>query len=74
MAGSRPASAGFAVFWLNVEITAVMNTKDETAAFAKAVFEGMTSLLGPTHEDSYVLTHAADGDAYGYGGRTRNAR
>jgi len=40
----------------------------------KAVLEGMGTLLGPIHEESYVLIHAADGDAYGYDGRTQNGR
>lgn len=74
IAGSRPADAGLAAFWLDIKITAGTNTKDDTAAFVKAVFGGMTNLLGPTHEESYVLAHAADGDAYGYGGRTQSAR
>lgn len=74
IAGKRPAEAGLAAFWLDIKITAGINTKAETAGFVKAVFEGMGTLLGPIHEESYVLIHAADGDAYGYGGRTQNAR
>ncbi|GGF11610.1 4-oxalocrotonate tautomerase [Aliidongia dinghuensis] len=74
IAGKRPTDAGLAAFWLDIKITAGTNTKAETAAFVKAVFDGMSALLGPTHEESYVLVHAADGDAYGYGGRTQNAR
>jgi len=34
----------------------------------------MAALLGPLHEESYVLVHAVDGDTYGYGGRTQNGR
>jgi 4-oxalocrotonate tautomerase len=74
IAGKRPTKAGLAAFWLDIKITAGTNTKDETTAFVGAVFEGMGALLGPMHEESYVLVHAADGDAYGYGGRTQNGR
>lgn len=35
---------------------------------------GPPQLLGPLHEESYILTHAIDGDSYGYGGRTQNGR
>lgn len=70
IAGKRPTEAGLAAFWLDIKITAGTNTKDETTAFVGAVFAGMGALLGPIHEESYVLVHAADGDAYGYGGRT----
>ena len=74
IAGKRPTEAGLAAFWLDIKITAGTNTKDETSGFVRAVFDGMGQLLGPLHEESYVLVHAADGDAYGYGGRTQNAR
>jgi 4-oxalocrotonate tautomerase len=74
IAGKRPVEAGLAAFWLDIKITAGTNTKAETASFVKAVFAQMQALLGPLHEESYVLVHAADGDAYGYGGRTQNAR
>lgn len=74
IAGKRPVEAGLSAFWLDIKVTAGTNTKAETARFVKAVFDQMESLLGPLHEESYVLVHAADGDAYGYGGRTQNAR
>jgi 4-oxalocrotonate tautomerase len=74
VAGKRPTDAGLSAFWLDIKITAGTNTKGETTAFIKAAFEGLAGLLGPVHEESYVLVHAADGDAYGYGGRTQNGR
>ena len=74
IAGTGPVDAGLAAFWLDIKVTAGTNTKDETAGFVNAIFNGMGALLGPIHEESYVLVHAADGDAYGYGGRTQNAR
>src|SRR6185312_11655058 len=54
--------------------TSGTNSKTETTRFVRAAFEGMQELLGPLHEESYVLVHATDGDAYGYGGRTQNGR
>lgn len=73
-AGERPTEAGLSAFWLDIKITAGTNLKSETVAFVRAVFNGMTELLGALHEESYVLVHAVDGDAYGYGGRTQNGR
>lgn len=75
VAGRRPTlQDGTGAFWLDIKITAGTNTKGETAAFVRAAFDGMAALLGPLHEESYVLVHAVDGDAYGYGGRTQNGR
>ena len=74
IAGSHPTDAGLAAFWLDVKITAGTNVKAETTAFVAAAFADMDDLLGPLHAESYVLVHAADGDAYGYGGRTQNGR
>jgi 4-oxalocrotonate tautomerase len=74
IAGKRPTEAGLSAFWLDIKITAGTNNKIETTRFVRAAFEGMQKLLGPLHEESYVLVHAADGDAYGYGGRTQNGR
>ncbi len=75
IAGRRPAvEDGKGAFWLDIKITAGTNTKGETTAFVRAAFDGMAALLGPLHEESYVLVHAVDGDTYGYGGRTQNGR
>jgi 4-oxalocrotonate tautomerase len=74
IAGRHPAEDGLAAFWLDIKITAGTNVKAETGAFVEAAFAGMAELLGPIHEESYALVHAVDGDAYGYGGRTQNAR
>jgi DNA replication protein DnaC len=47
--GYSSTHAGLSAFWLDIKITAGTNTKAEMAAFVKAVFEGLTSLLGPLH-------------------------
>ena len=74
VAGQHPTEAGLSAFWLDIKITAGTNVKNDTKVFVAAAFEGMRELLGPLHEESYVLVHAVDGDAYGYGGRTQNSR
>ncbi|WP_158807782.1 4-oxalocrotonate tautomerase family protein [Beijerinckia sp. L45] len=72
--GKHPTDGGLSAFWLDFKMTAGSNTKEETTAFVKAVYEGMEALLGTLHEECYVLAQANDGDAYGYGGRTQNGR
>lgn len=74
IAGEHPTESGLAAFWLDIKITAGTNVKAETSAFVAAAFAGMERLLGRLHPESYVLVHAVDGDAYGYGGRTQNGR
>ncbi|QND66395.1 4-oxalocrotonate tautomerase family protein [Mesorhizobium loti] len=74
VAGEHPTDAGLSAFWLDIKITAGTNVKADTTAFVNAAFKRMQDLLGQLHEESYVLVHAVDGDAYGYGGRTQNGR
>jgi 4-oxalocrotonate tautomerase len=74
VAGRRPTEDGLSAFWLDIKITNGTNVKSDASAFIAAVFSSMSALLGPVHEESYVLVHAANGDEYGYGGRTQNAR
>jgi|GEM_PF-144269 Uncharacterized protein, 4-oxalocrotonate tautomerase homolog len=75
VAGSSVARQGTAAtFTVEVSITEHTNTKDETTEWVRRVHEGMSALLEPVHEVSYVLVHAVDGDAYGYGGPTQNLR
>lgn len=74
IAGQRPTEAGLSAFWLTITITAGTNTKAETARFVREAFAGAEALLGPLHPESYVFVQAADGHAYGYGGRTQEAR
>ena len=63
VAGSSVGDLKLGTFYVEVSITEHTNLKDET-----------TALVGPVHEASYVLVHAVDGDAYGYGGLTQNLR
>lgn len=74
IAGRRPVDDGLSAFWIDVKVTAGTNVKAETTRFIQAAFAGMANLLGPTHPESYVLVHAVDGHAYGYGGQTQEGR
>jgi 4-oxalocrotonate tautomerase len=74
IAGASAAEQRTATYYVEVSVTKGTNTKDETTEYVQRVHREMSALLGTVHEASYVLVHAVDGDAYGYGGRTQNAR
>ncbi|WP_341990441.1 4-oxalocrotonate tautomerase family protein [Azorhizobium sp. AG788] len=72
--GTSLADAQQSSFWLDIVVTESTNTKDEKAAYVRAVFAAMGDLLGPVAAESYVLVREVKADAYGYGGRTQEAR
>lgn len=72
--GENPADGGLSTFWMEINVVAGANTKDETTEFVRAAYEGMREILGPLHEECYACARATDGDAYGFGGRTQNQR
>lgn len=74
IAGSSVADQTIGTFYVEVSITEHTNLKDETTEWVRRVYDEMNALVGPVHEASYVLVHAVDGDAYGYGGLTQNLR
>ena len=74
VAGSSVGDLKLGTFYVEVSITEHTNLKDETTAWVRRVYDEMVALVGPVHEASYVLVHAVDGDAYGYGGLTQNLR
>lgn len=61
-------------YWIDVKVTAGTNLKHESTAFVKAVHKAMREILGAVHDECYVLVHAVDGHAYGFGGRTQEGR
>jgi 4-oxalocrotonate tautomerase len=63
-----------ATFFVEVRVTRGTNVKEEKATYLREVFRGLESLLGPVHPESYVHVHEAEGDAYGYGGLSQDAR
>ena len=74
IAGRSLAQIGKAAFWIDLRVTEGNKTKDEKAAFVAAVFKAFGALLGPLHEECYVLVNDVRGDAYGFGGLTQDYR
>ena len=74
IAGQALSTAGLRSYHWYVSITDETNTKAEKARYIAAVHQAMAELLGDVAEHSYV--HVADlrASAYGYGGRTQEAR
>lgn len=74
IAGHALSSGGPRGYHWYVSITDETNTKTEKARYIDAVHAAMADLLGEVAEHSYV--HVADlrAGAYGYGGRTQEAR
>ncbi|MGZ3480313.1 MAG: tautomerase family protein, partial [Myxococcaceae bacterium] len=63
-----------ATFFVEVRVTRGTNVKTELAAYLRETFRSMEALLGPVHVESYVHVHEAEGDAYGFGGLSQDAR
>lgn len=74
VAGHALADTGLRSAFVDIRITDETNTKDEKAAFVEQVFGDLQRLLGPLHDESYVHVHDVRAAAYGYGGRTQEAR
>jgi 4-oxalocrotonate tautomerase len=72
--GSSLAAQGLSSFWLDIKVTAGTNTKDEKAAYMRAVFSFMEGVLGPLHKESYILVDDVSADAYGFGGESQEFR
>jgi 4-oxalocrotonate tautomerase len=63
-----------ATFFVEVRVTRGTNLKEEKAAYLHEVFRKLESVIGPVHPESYVHVQEAEGDAYGYGGVSQEAR
>jgi len=74
IAGRSLADHRKATFFVEVRVTRGTNVKAEKAAYLRETFRAMEDLLGPVHPESYVHVHEAEGDAYGYGGVSQEAR
>lgn len=73
--GGEPLAAGDrSSFSLDIQVVDGTNTKDEKAAYLKAVFAAMGDLLPGLDAESYILVREVKADAYGYGGRTQESR
>jgi 4-oxalocrotonate tautomerase len=74
VAGRSLEAQGKRSFFLDVRISEESNTKEEKAAYVAEVFAVFGRLLGELHEESYVHVHEVRTNAYGFGGRTVDAR
>jgi 4-oxalocrotonate tautomerase len=63
-----------ATFFLEVKVTEGTNTKDEKAAYIKAVFDSVASLLGKIEPASYIVIQEVRADAWGFAGATQENR
>ncbi|MGL4241549.1 MAG: tautomerase family protein [Beijerinckiaceae bacterium] len=61
-------------FWLDIKVVDGTNTKTEMADYLEAVFTKVSAILGPTHQESYVLVHEVSAAAYGFGGKSQEYR
>ena len=72
--GVTMSDTKLATFALDIKVTQGTNTPSEKAAYVKAVFDGMQTLLGPLQAASYVIIGEVEAAAWGYGGRTQADR
>ena len=73
--GGQAASAlGRATAFVEVRVTDETNTKAQKARWIAAVHAALAQRLGPLHETSYVQVQDVRAAAWGYGGRTQEAR
>jgi 4-oxalocrotonate tautomerase len=61
-------------FWLDIKVVDGTNTKTELSDYLQQVFAAMSEMLGPVHEESYILVHEVPAAAYGFGGKSQEFR
>ncbi|MEZ5611225.1 MAG: hypothetical protein R3E45_12395 [Rhodocyclaceae bacterium] len=72
--GKRLADSGHSAFHLDVKITDGTNTKAQKAAYLRRVFDDLAALLPTLDPASYIVIDDVRADAWGFGGRTQEAR
>jgi 4-oxalocrotonate tautomerase len=72
--GRSLADQGRSSVYVDIKITDETNTKDEKAAYIRETFDAFARLLGELHEESYIHVNDVRAAAYGYGGKTQEAR
>ncbi len=72
--GAALAEQGRTSFFLEANVTAGTNTKEEKAAFVAAAFAAAESILGRLDAASYVIVRDVAADAWGYQGLTQEYR
>lgn len=72
--GTSLASKVNSSFYVEIKITCGTNTKQQKAAYIRAVFSAMEGLLGKLDDASYIVIHEVAADAWGYQGMTQEYR
>ncbi|MFT8324019.1 tautomerase family protein [Oenococcus sicerae] len=61
-------------FFVEIKITESTNTRDQKAAFVKAVFNQMSAWFQNISKTSYVVVQDVASDSWGFGGKTQEYR
>lgn len=61
-------------FHFDIKIVDGSNTRQQKAQYIREAFDGFARLLGELHEESYIHIDDVRASAYGFGGRTQEAR
>lgn len=61
-------------FFVEIKITESTNTRDQKAAFVKAVFDQMSIWFKNISKTSYVVVQDIASDSWGFGGKTQEYR
>lgn len=61
-------------FHFDIKIVDESNTRQQKAQYIREAFDGFAGLLGELHEESYIHIDDVRASAYGFGGRTQEAR
>lgn len=72
--GLAAATIGRATAFVEIRVTDETNTKSEKSRWIAAVHAALAQRLGPLHDTSYVQVQDVRAAAWGYGGRTQEAR
>lgn len=72
--GQAVAEGGKATAFVEIRITDETNTKEQKARWIAAVHAALAERLGSLHDTSYVQVQDVRAAAWGYGGRTQEAR
>ena len=72
--GDSVAVTGQRTAFVEIRITDETNTKAQKARWISAVHAALARQLGPLHDTSYVQVQDVRAAAWGYGGRTQEAR
>ncbi|TVO58078.1 tautomerase family protein [Denitromonas halophila] len=72
--GTPLVKSGRGAFHLDIKITDGTNTKAQKASYVQRVFDDLSALLPACDPTSYIVIDDVRADAWGFGGRTQEAR